>query len=97
MFRTFNIHFPLLYSSLYACQVVKSLGSEDLFEAPGSPSEEVIAQETEAAKAIIQDSRLRKVRGLLKDVVCLGWPIAPLYMNPNAEGGGVLLGQPMST
>ncbi len=48
--------------------MVKSLGSEDLFEAPGSLSEDVIAHETEAAKVIIQDSRLRKVSGLLKDV-----------------------------
>ncbi len=48
------------------------MGSEDLFAAPGSPSEDVIAQETEAAKAIIHDSRLREVRGSLKDVVYLG-------------------------
>jgi hypothetical protein len=62
LLSTFNINFPLPHSYLYVCQVVRSLGSEDLFAAPGSPSEDVIAQETEAAKAIIQDSRLRKVR-----------------------------------
>ncbi len=27
-------------------------------------------------------------RGLQRDVVYHGWPIAPSYMNPNAEGGG---------
>ncbi len=33
------------------------------------------------------------VRGLQRDVVYLGWPIAPSYMSPNAEGeGGELQG-----
>jgi hypothetical protein len=27
-------------------------------------------------------------RGLQRDVVYLGWPIAPLYMSPNKGGGG---------
>jgi hypothetical protein len=27
-------------------------------------------------------------RGLQRDVVTLGWPVAPSYMNPNAGGGG---------
>ncbi len=28
------------------------------------------------------------IRGLQRDVVYLGWPIAPSYMSPNAGGGG---------
>jgi hypothetical protein len=35
--------------------------------------------------------------GLQRDVVYLGWPIAPSYMSPNAGGGGVAGSQPMST
>ncbi len=31
-------------------------------------------------------------RGLLRDVVYLGWPIAPSYASPNAGGGGELRG-----
>ncbi len=41
-----------------------------------------------------------KSRGLQRDVVYLGWPIAPSYMSPNAGeggGGGVAESQPMST
>ncbi len=37
-----------------------------------------------------------KNRGLQRDIVCLGWPIAPSYMSPNAGGGGVAGPQPMS-
>jgi hypothetical protein len=39
-------------------------------------------------------------RGLQRDVVYLGWPIAPSYMSPNAGGvggGGIVGSQPMST
>ncbi len=37
-------------------------------------------------------------RGLQRDVVYLGWPIAPSYMSPNAAGGGGDAGsQPTST
>ncbi len=37
-------------------------------------------------------------RGLQRDVVYLGWPIASLYMSPNAGGGGGVAGsQSMST
>jgi hypothetical protein len=32
------------------------------------------------------------VRGLQRDVVYLGWPIAPSYISPNALGGGELRG-----
>ncbi len=35
--------------------------------------------------------------GLQKDVVYLGWPIAPSYLSPNAGGGGVAGSQPMIT
>ncbi len=31
-------------------------------------------------------------RGLQRDVVYIGWPIAPSYMSPNAEGGWQLRG-----
>jgi hypothetical protein len=31
-------------------------------------------------------------QGLQSDVVCLGWPIAPSYMSPNAGRGGELRG-----
>jgi hypothetical protein len=38
------------------------------------------------------------IRGLQRDVVYRGWPIAPSYMSPNAGGvGGVAGFQPMST
>ncbi len=33
-------------------------------------------------------SRLAQIRGLPRDVVYLGWPIATSYMSPNAGGGG---------
>ncbi len=37
-------------------------------------------------------------RGLQRDVVYLGWPIAPSCTSPNAGGGGAVAGsQPMST
>jgi hypothetical protein len=36
-------------------------------------------------------------RRLQREVVYLGWPIAPLLMSPNAGGGGVAESQPMST
>jgi hypothetical protein len=38
-------------------------------------------------------------RGLQRDVVYLGWPMAPSYMSPNAggRGGGVAGSQPVST
>jgi hypothetical protein len=36
-------------------------------------------------------------RGSQRDVVYLGWPKAPSYMVPNAEGGGVAGTQPRST
>jgi hypothetical protein len=32
------------------------------------------------------------LRGSQRDVVFLGWPIAPSYMSPSAGGGGVLRG-----
>ncbi len=36
------------------------------------------------------------IRGLQRDVVYLGWPIAPSYMSSNARGGGgVAVSQPM--
>ncbi len=40
------------------------------------------------------------LRGSQRDVVFLGWPIAPTYMSPmrgGGEGGGVAESQPMST
>jgi hypothetical protein len=38
------------------------------------------------------------MQGLQREVVFLGWPIAPSYMSPKAGGGGELRGcQPMST
>ncbi len=37
-------------------------------------------------------------RGLQRDVIYLGWPIASSYMSPNAGGGGEVAGsQPIST
>ncbi len=36
-------------------------------------------------------------RELQRDVVYIGWSIAPLYMSPIAGGGGVAGSQPMST
>jgi hypothetical protein len=32
------------------------------------------------------------IRGSLRDVVYLGWPIAPSYMSPNVGGGGGCVG-----
>ncbi len=37
-------------------------------------------------------SLLGSIRGLQRDVVYLGWPIAPSYMSPNAGGWGELRG-----
>jgi hypothetical protein len=37
------------------------------------------------------------LRGLQRDVVYLGWPLALSYMSPNAKGGGVVGSQPMNT
>jgi hypothetical protein len=38
-----------------------------------------------------------RLRGSQRDVVYLGWPIAPSYIGPNARGGGGCGSQPMST
>ncbi len=47
----------------------------------------------------IVPQRMLGIRWLQRDVVYLGWPIAPSYMRPNAGGGrgGVAVSQPMST
>jgi hypothetical protein len=47
----------------------------------------------------IDDKRERrqKTRGLQRDVVYLGWPIAPSYMSTDAREGGVVGSQPIST
>jgi hypothetical protein len=48
-----------------------------LFQCPGTLREPAASEKEQG-------------RGLQRDVVYLGWPIAPSYMSPNAEGRGEL-------
>ncbi len=45
-----------------------------------------------ACLPIHMNGELYGTRGLQRDVVHLGWPIAPSYMSPNSGGGVLLLG-----
>ncbi len=52
-----------------------------------------------SSPVILPDSKISTPpRGSQRDVVYLGWPIAPLYMSPHVEGvRGLRWSQPMST
>ncbi len=43
-------------------------------------------------RSLFTPDQTPEIRGSQRDVVYLGWPIAPSYMSPNAGGGGELRG-----